>query len=62
MPKYITDVDRWLSHECRMVKAGETFETEFPKGMRLSDTLRQVKAEKPVKVQEEKAESSDAQA
>ena len=45
MPKYITDVDRWLSHENRLVKAGEEFETEFPlapdgKPMRLSDTLR----------------------
>jgi len=47
MPKYITDVNRWISHESRMVKAGEEFETEFPKGpdgkdMRLSDTLRLV--------------------
>jgi hypothetical protein len=43
MPKYITDVARWISHENRMVAAGETFETEFPKGMKLSDTLREVR-------------------
>jgi hypothetical protein len=47
MPKYITDVDRWISHECRMVKAGEEFDTEFPKApdgkpMRLGDTLREI--------------------
>lgn len=51
MPKYITDVDRFLSHESRMVKAGEEFETEFPlvggHPMRLSDTLRLVGESKP---------------
>jgi hypothetical protein len=51
MAKYITDVDRWISHESRVVKAGEEFETEFPKGpegkpMRLSETLREVKPSK----------------
>ena len=49
MAKYITDVDRWISHESRMVKAGEEFETEFPKGMRLSETLREVAPTKPAK-------------
>lgn len=57
MPKYITDVDRWISHENRKVLAGEEFETEFPKApdgkpMRLGDNLREVepvKADKPVK-------------
>ena len=29
--KYIANVDTWLSHECRMAKAGEEFETTFPK-------------------------------
>ena len=48
MAKYITDVDRWISHESRLVKAGEEFETEFPKGpegkpMRLGETLREIK-------------------
>jgi len=49
MPKYFTEVDRWISHECRLVKAGETFETEFPGGIKLKpgDTLREIKAEKP---------------
>lgn len=51
MAKYISDVDRWISHESRMVKAGEEFETEFPKGpegkpMRLSETLREIKPAK----------------
>lgn len=32
MAKYKTDRDLWLSHECRSVKAGEVFETEFPNG------------------------------
>jgi len=50
MPKYLTTVDRWISHECRTAKAGETFETTFPKvkvdgklvDMKLSDTLKLV--------------------
>jgi hypothetical protein len=46
MAKYISTVDRWISHESRTVKAGEEFETEFPtaggKPMRLGDTLREV--------------------
>jgi hypothetical protein len=47
MPRYITDVDRWISHENRMILAGSEFETEFPAGpggkpMRLSDTLREL--------------------
>jgi hypothetical protein len=51
MPKYITDIDRWISHENRVVKAGEEFETEFPPGpggkpMRLSETLREVPTKK----------------
>lgn len=46
MAKYISTVDRWISHESRMVKAGEEFECEFPflegKPMRLGRTLREV--------------------
>ena len=57
MPKYITDVDRWISHENRKVLAVDEFETEFPKApdgkpMRLGDNLREVepaKADKPSK-------------
>ena len=64
MPKYISDVPRWLSHECIQVKAGEEFVTEFPAGpggkpMVLGDTLRLVEDEpkakskaKPVEVAE----------
>jgi hypothetical protein len=44
--RYITDVDRWISHESRLVKAGQEFDCDFPKGMRLSDTLREVKTNK----------------
>lgn len=48
MPRYISTIDRWISHESRQVKAGEEFDTEFPKGpkgepMRLGDTLQEVK-------------------
>ena len=51
MAKYITDVDRWISHESRMVMAGEEFDTEFPTGpggkpMALSETLRLVEPPK----------------
>ena len=47
MPRYLTKVDRLISHESRTVKAGEFFHTEFPPGpdgqpMRLSDTLIEV--------------------
>ena len=30
--RYVATVNIWLSHECRSVKAGEEFETEFPTG------------------------------
>lgn len=53
MPKYKANRDTWLSHECRMVKAGETFTTDFPKAkgpdgkpvgdMKLSDNIELVK-------------------
>lgn len=51
MPKYIANSDVWISHECRMAKAGDRFETEFPKGpggadMRLGDSLTLV-SDKP---------------
>lgn len=57
MPRYISDVDRWLSHECRLVKAGEEFSTEFPKvkvngelqEMKLSSTLHLVEDEPKAK-------------
>jgi hypothetical protein len=56
MARYITDVDRWLSHECVLVKAGQEFETEFPKGMKLSETLREVKPQKGEKRAEPKGD------
>ena len=51
MPKYVSDVDRWLSHENREVKAGEEFETTFPAGpggkaMELGDSLHLIEPEK----------------
>lgn len=42
MPRYITEQDLWLSHENRMVKAGEEFETEFPKAIKLGRNVRVV--------------------
>lgn len=47
MPRYLTKVERLISHESRTVKAGEFFTTEFPPGpngqpMRLSETLIEV--------------------
>ena len=64
MPKYITDVDRWLSHENRLVKAGMEFDTEFPlasdgKPMRLAETIRLVEEPKPTR---RKPQSDDAEA
>ena len=58
--RYITDVDRWLSHENRMAKAGEEFETEFPlapdgKPMRLGETMREVKTEPEAKGKADKS-------
>lgn len=54
MPKYIANSDVWISHECRMAKAGDRFETEFPKGpggadMRLGDSLTLVSDAPPDK-------------
>lgn len=51
---YIAVADTWLSHECRQVKAGEEFSTEFPQvkvggklvDMRLGDNIRLVEAKK----------------
>ncbi len=40
--------DAWLSHECRVAKAGETFTTIFPEGMKLGDVFEEVvKPKKP---------------
>lgn len=52
MPKYIAIRDTWLSHESRLAKTGEEFETEFPKvlvngklePMKLSGNIELVKA------------------
>lgn len=58
MPRYIANRDTWLSHECRLVKAGTEFETVFPKvkladgkdvEMRLGENLSLVEEEKQSK-------------
>ncbi len=64
MHKYISDVPRWISHECRQVKAGEEFTTEFPVGpggkpMTLGDTLRLVEDEPKAKSKAKQAEASE---
>lgn len=54
MPKYIANRDTWLSHENRLVKAGDEFTTTFPKvkvdgkevDMKLGDNLELVKESK----------------
>lgn len=40
MARYLALTKMWISHECRMVEAGEEFETTFPKGMRLGENLK----------------------
>lgn len=57
--RYITDVDRWLSHENRMARAGEEFDTDFPlapdgKPMRLGENMREVKSEAKQEVKSDK--------
>ena len=47
MPRYIALRDTWLSHECRLVKEGQEFTTEFPEGMKLSGNLQLAEDEKP---------------
>lgn len=47
MATYKAIVDTWLSHECRTVKAGTVFETEFPEikegvPMKIGDNLELV--------------------
>lgn len=59
MPRYVTTVDRWISHECRLVKAGEEFVTEFPKGMKLSDTLRLVEEAPATSKKQGKGQAAD---
>jgi hypothetical protein len=46
MAKYVAKRDTWLSHECRLVSAGEEFDTEFPAGMKLADNLELVEQKK----------------
>lgn len=52
MPHYLAQTTTWLSHENRMVKAGERFETTFPKikgqPMRLSSNI-ELLPDEPVK-------------
>jgi hypothetical protein len=42
MPRYRANSDTLLSHESRVVKAGEEFTTTFPHGMRIGDNLTEL--------------------
>jgi hypothetical protein len=60
MPKYLAISDTWLSHENRLIKAGDEFETSFPNGpdgkpMKLSGNLKLVKAAPELSAAEKKA-------
>ncbi|WP_347989489.1 hypothetical protein [Methylomonas sp. AM2-LC] len=62
MARYIASEDLLLSHECRIVKAGEEFETTFPKGMVLGDNVQLVKASaktKPVPTETDPLEGDE---
>jgi hypothetical protein len=63
MADYIALRDTWLSHENRMVRAGEKFSTEFPtvngKPMALGGNLELVK---PAKAGKGKPEGADGDA
>jgi len=41
--RYVCEEDIWISHENRMVKAGEEFEAAFPKEFKPSGNIREVK-------------------
>lgn len=49
MARYQALRDLWISHECRHVRTGEVFETTFPEGMRLGESLKLVEADKKAK-------------
>ncbi|TPQ24933.1 hypothetical protein [Methylomonas koyamae] len=42
MPKYIAHSKTWLSHENRLVDAGQEFDTTFPEGMKLAGNIELV--------------------
>lgn len=58
MPKYRALRTTLLAHECRVVKEGEEFVTEFPAGMRLGDNLELVEEVKPQKGKASKPDES----
>lgn len=69
MPKYIALRDTWLSHDNRLVKEGEQFETTFPKvklpdgkevDMRLGDNLQPVEEEDKPTRKKKAAEATDS--
>jgi hypothetical protein len=39
MARYLAHDRIWLSHESRLVEAGETFETTFPKHMKFGSNI-----------------------
>lgn len=63
--RYIALADTWLSHECRLVKAGQEFETDFPAGpggrpMRLGDNLKEAPATKGKKAEDDGGKSNES--
>ena len=59
MPKYRAKVKMLISHESRVVEAGEEFEATFPEGMRLGENLELVEPEHKVKAKAGKAPTGD---
>ena len=59
MPRYIALRDTLISHECRVVREGQEFTTEFPEGMKLGDNLQLVEDEKPAPKGKAKAATDD---
>lgn len=66
MPKYLAIRDTLLSHESRVVKAGEEFETTFPevngKAMKLGDNLKLVNSKDAAKAAAEAEAKAKAEA
>lgn len=56
---YVANRDTWLSKECRMVKAGEEFQADFPEGMKLGDNLSRVEVKPEDGSGKKKAAKSD---
>ena len=58
MARYLAKEKTWLSHECRMIEAGQEFDAEFPKDMKLGNNLEMVKPKKAAKEEDKGAEGA----